>query len=796
MADVRIFGGVGGWLSRTLTRKFLLLMAGFLALQVVQLGTGIVEAPQIGAKAAAINEAGRQRMRTLLLGSLAQQAVTAGSWETHQFHLFREAMDAADLYFDGHGASSDRPRGEADAGPVERLRWQTRSDWRAVLRPLLLAAGQSAHAASARDAIARYHLIAGDKLLRLDQVVAAMEHEVRERSQSLAWAHGIILAVSLLLGLIGFAMARHLVTRPLRRLIGAAEAIAAGAYERRVPVSSRDELGELAATFNRMAVAVGEQTARLRALSQAAAAVTSTLALNDILDAVMRRAVGLSGVEAACIALRDPTTGTFKDRVTHGLSKDFARDMVFRPGGLAEQALTGSAPVLSDDRPGSRHPLSPLARAEGIRCLVCLPLLSRDNRLGVVFFYRDDRDAFTAGEIEDLRIFASLAAGAIANARLHEETLGMAITDKLTGLRNRRLFDQHLNDETARSRRDGRPLALLLADIDHFKRVNDTYGHAAGDQVLQSVSRSVAAASRQADLAARFGGEEFAVLLPDTDAEGARLVAERIRSSVAGGPVRLADGGDIAVTLSIGIAIGPQDGETPDRMLERADQALYSAKRAGRNRVFLYRETPKARLEGDPAQLQALLGRGAESIPEIITAFSAKARFYRGHSEAVAEAARRLGAALGLGADEREALGLAALLHDLGMIGIPDEILNRRGGLSETEWALVQSHAAAGAELLARVPALGHLAPIVRHHHERFDGSGYPDGLRGEAIPYLARVLAVADAYGTVAGGWVGRTPQSEAQALEMVRAGAGTAFDPRVAGALTAPPCLLEVGA
>jgi diguanylate cyclase (GGDEF)-like protein len=789
MAGVRALFAIGNWLSRTLTRKFLLLLGAFLVLQIGQLAAGVREMLHFGEDAAAINEAGRQRTRALLLANLAGEAAEAGAWNAGGHRLYRETIAAADAYFAGRGRHDHAPRIAAALAVA-------RADWQRELRPLLEAAEQVGDRAASRAAAERYRALARDKLGNVEAIVTLREAHARDGARALALLQCALLAAGLLLGLAGFIMARRIVSRPLRRLIEATNAIAAGAYDRRVAVTSRDELGELAGTFNRMAVAVGETTSRLRALTQAAAAVTSSLSLKEILDEVLRRGAGLTGARAACIALFDPRAGLFEERVTYGLSERFVKNMSFRPGGLAEEAFLGNATVASDDHPGTRHKLSRLAREEGIRSFICIPLVSGDRRLGVVYFYRGDRDCFSDDEISVLRTFASLAAGAIANARAHEETLDLAITDKLTGLRNRRLFDQHLEDETAQARREGRPLALLLADIDHFKRINDTYGHAAGDLVLQSVGRLILAQSRQSDLAARIGGEEFAVLLPDTGAGGAKLAAERIRHAIAGEPPHLLGYGEVKVTLSFGIATFGKDGVAPQTLFERADQALYMAKREGRNRIRLYDETLKARLDRDPAHLVELLAQGEECIPAIVTAISVKAPFFRGHSEAVAEATQRLAGALGFSPGVREALRLAALLHDMGMITVPDEVLAKKGGLGAGEWALVKGHAAAGAEFLERVPTLRHLAPMVRHHHERWDGGGYPDGLRGEAIPYLARVLAVADAYGAIVSGWVGRSAEPESRALQALRAGAGTQFDPEIVAALARPARPLELAA
>ena len=403
----------------------------------------------------------------------------------------------------------------------------------------------------------------------------------------------------------------------------------------------------------------------------------------------------------------------------------------------------------------------------------------------MVYFYRTDRDTFTAEEIELLTTFASLAAGAIENARLHEHLAGEARTDALTTLYNRREFETRLAEEQARAKRYGKPYAFMMLDIDRFKQVNDIYGHVAGDAVLKALTDIIRGQLREADIPARYGGEEFAVILPETDAAAAKDVAERVRRAIAATPFLLPDGRKIGITVSIGVSYYPECAGSPQEVVDRADQALYIAKEAGRNRVVLYREMLKARIEHDPSCIVALLNESLDNIQPVVTAISAKAAFFRGHTRAVEQAALQLAQALRLTAADTEALQLASRLHDIGMAVIPDTILNKTTKLTDEEWALSRHHPAVAADWLEQVPALEHLAPIVRHHHERYDGSGYPDGLKGEATPYLARVLAVANAYASMVTDWPGHRAGTPEEARAALLSGAGRQFDPNVVEAL-----------
>lgn len=440
-------------------------------------------------------------------------------------------------------------------------------------------------------------------------------HDIAEREteEALARAHaarrwayaliaGIFIAGIAVAAATAFALGRT-VLLPLRALETGAKRFGAGELSRRVELNRPDELGRLAQTFNTMAealeksrAALDQHSSQLNALNQIAIAITSLSSLQDILNEIMRCGIVLTGAKASCIAFYDETTALFTQWVTQGLSEHFVGNLSFSPGGLADEAFTGGSYILSNDRPETRHKLSRLARREHLRCFICLPLTSRDRRLGVIYFYRKDRDTFTPTEIELLTTFASLAAQAIENARLYAQVQEQARTDALTGLNNRGEFQRQLKQEEERSRRYHRSFSLLMLDIDHFKTVNDSYGHQAGDEVLRALAARLREQKRPVDHAARYGGEEFVVILPETTNEGALALAERLRAAVADTSVLVTEGRTISVTISIGVATFPADAESGTALIAAADAALYAAKQGGRNRVVRYEPVP-----GEPA---------------------------------------------------------------------------------------------------------------------------------------------------------------------------------------------------
>jgi diguanylate cyclase (GGDEF)-like protein len=341
---------------------------------------------------------------------------------------------------------------------------------------------------------------------------------------------------------------------------------------------------------------IARKSAQLAALNRVMATVTSSLDLRHVFDEVMRCAAELTGARASCIALYDEAERRFRDWVTRGLSEHFTRNMAFRPGGLAEEAFSSGTHVLSNDQPGTRHRLSTLARQEGIRSFVCLPLTFQPQKFGLLYVYRDDRDDFEREEIELLATFAHVAAGAISNARLYAQMAELARTDALTGIANRRAFDERLATEAARAERYRRAFAVLAVDVDHFKRINDTYGHQAGDEALKFLAALLRDRGRAGiDVAARVGGEEFALLLPETGTDGARDMGERVRTAVEHSPIHLGEGIDVGVTVSVGVSCYPDHADSADTLMRNADEALYTAKRLGRNRTVVFGERTEAR---------------------------------------------------------------------------------------------------------------------------------------------------------------------------------------------------------
>jgi two-component system cell cycle response regulator len=399
----------------------------------------------------------------------------------------------------------------------------------------------------------------------------------------------------------------HSTTRPLGDLAGAADRVANGDLDTRVPILRPDELGRLAGTFNRM-------TRELQAYVQALTAsrdqlrghlailgetLSSTHDLHRILQVILRTALAATGARAGLVLLTDPGGTQLIAQCGIGLTGDWdlsddelrARRLPVGSGMLGSvaagsEARRGFGAIAETEPPCRTYVAVPICAPVGAED----PLMTDEHPLlptfGVLALYdRVGGGPFDDADLQTLRTFAGQAGVAVHNVRIHEEAQRLSLTDPLTGLWNYRYLRESLRREVERASRFGRTLTVLVLDLDHFKDVNDTYGHAAGDTVLSEFARRIRVGLREVDVAFRQGGEEFVVLLPETDAYGGTIVAERLGEAVRGEPVRVEnrDSAEISISVSIGVAVYPEHGNTAQQVVDAADDALYAAKKAGRD---------------------------------------------------------------------------------------------------------------------------------------------------------------------------------------------------------------------
>jgi diguanylate cyclase (GGDEF)-like protein len=504
------------------------------------------------------------------------------------------------------------------------------------------------------------------------------------------------------------------------------------------------------------------------ALVRAARALNMSLELEEVLRTLAREAAHAVGADITGVYLGNARDGGVAT-AGHNVPDDW-HGLVLAPGeGAAGQVLvTGRAFVTND----YQRDVKPSGHASliGFRTALAVPMTWNDELKGALSVGWTTMRRVEDEDRRTLEAIADLATVACHNAETYEQVQVAARTDALTGLLNHGAMQVRVREEIARARRDGTPLSYVIIDLDDFKRVNDVRGHQAGDELLRQVAALLQHELRPYDQIARYGGDEFVLLLPGSDEATARAVAERVRDAMAG---------SLVGACSLGVAEW-RDPLDADALLEQADRALLLAKRTGKGRVAV----ANADVERELAMLQAQRGSPA-AVQALAAAIEERDNYTHEHSEEVVHLARGVAMILGLQAEQAERIAHAALLHDVGKLAVPNEILHKPGPLTPEEWEVMAEHPVAGERILLRIPDLAMIAPIVRHEHEHWDGSGYPDGLSGRLIPIGSRIILACDAYHAMITDRPYREALSPPEAAAQLRAGALAQFDPDVVEAL-----------
>jgi len=373
-----------------------------------------------------------------------------------------------------------------------------------------------------------------------------------------------------------------------------------------------------------------------------------------------------------------------------------------------------------------------------------------------------------------LGLFATVLYQRRKIADLADRVAAASRFDPLTGLLNRPAFEEMLHFELDRSRRTGRPLAVIVGEIDGMARLNAERGHGAGDVALKQIGQHMTKWKRRIDSAGRIAGERFAVLLPETDEHGAFLVAERLRRATRRSFAQDA----LPLTISFGASSYPDHGEELGVLMGAAGRAVDAAVELGRDRSVVYCPDVARMLDElpDPETAEPRLS----SIIGLAEELDVRDTGHTGHCHTVARYAELMARELGFEPERVERIRLAGLVHDIGKTGVSDRLISKSGPLEPEDWHSIRTHPEIGGRLLAH-PELEDLSAWVLAHHERPDGKGYPFGLVCEEIPIEARILAVADAYEAMTSERAFRSALGDEVAIGVLRAGAGTQFDPAV---------------
>jgi diguanylate cyclase (GGDEF)-like protein len=513
-----------------------------------------------------------------------------------------------------------------------------------------------------------------------------------------------------------------------------------------------------------------------RALVRAARALNASLDLQEVLRTLAREAAVALGAHFSGVYLGRAganlvaTAGHNVPEGWHGLE--------LRPGdGAAGRAVALGRPFSTEDHQSDVVP-PPHDVMERFRTALAVPMTWDGEVQGAVSVGWTATHHVGEDDTRTLAAIADLATFACHNAETYEQVQHAARTDALTGLLNHGAMQVRLREEIARARRDGTPLSCAIVDLDDFKRVNDVRGHQAGDDLLRRVATALAQQLRPYDQVARYGGDEFVLLLPGLAEDAATQVAERVRDAVADSTVSETRPA-VPGACSIGVAQWHEPLDA-DALLDHADRALLLAKRTGKGRVAV----ANADVERELALVHARAASPA-AMQALAAAIEERDAYTREHSDEVVHLARGVALILGLESRQVERIAFAALLHDVGKLAVPHSILLKPGPLDSGEWRLMAEHPIVGERVLLRIPELAPIAPIVRHEHEHWDGTGYPDGLQGRKIPIGARIILACDSYHAMITNRPYRRALSAADALQELRRGAGSQFDPDVVDAL-----------
>jgi len=423
--------------------------------------------------------------------------------------------------------------------------------------------------------------------------------------------------------------------------------------------------------------------------------------------------------------------------------------------------------------------------SEKSRFSATIPLQTNESVLGVLEVAMEDM-GFHGVEV-DIALLASFGfqvGVALDNALLHKKVEDESHIDGLTRIHTRQYLEALIEDRVKRGARYGEVFAALMVDIDRFKSINDVHGHEVGDRVIKKVVGVLKNEVRETDYLGRWGGEEFMIILSHVGWEEAVTISERIRLQVEALSFMEVCGAELPITVCVGVACYPDHSESSDGVVRCADNAMRFAKRSGRNRTQLFSED----MDNMPIEYsrnEIKWSAGMETIRALAAALDAKDSYTASHSEAVKMLSVKIAEQMHLNEEHRDILERAGLLHDIGKVAIPDSLLNKPGVLNPDEWAIIREHPRMGVLILKEAPQLAPIIPVVLHHHENYDGTGYPQGIAGQNIPMLSRILRVADVFMAMISTRPYRKALSPEEAWHSIEQASGRLFDPTVVEAL-----------
>jgi diguanylate cyclase (GGDEF)-like protein len=518
---------------------------------------------------------------------------------------------------------------------------------------------------------------------------------------------------------------------------------------------------------------IAARTRQLQVLHDILRAATSSLNVNEVLGQILRSTSQALSADATAIFLLEDGQHGYPSLRLHAQSGFDQPEHHALLNAIPPRWGRGLEKMLAERQ---CLPVACEARDEAdTRAEVwCAPLHWRGRTMGILGAARWHG---SLGKTEQglLQAVALEVAVALQNARLYHVAVEAADHDGVTDLLNHRAIVQQVGECFRQSERTKQSLAVILIDLDNFKRINDTHGHLCGDQVLKTVAEVLRQCSREGDFAGRYGGDEFILLCPGLEADGARQLAETLNERLSETFLTRPGGGTLPISASFGVAIAPQMAGSQHELLALADMNLYESKGRGAGSIVGLDE---------PEESEPICAGSFSTLDALVTAVDNRDRYTRKHSEDVCEYSMMIARELGWSEETLRTLRIAGLLHDLGKIAIPDSILRKPGALTDDEYEIMKQHPVLGWLIVSAIPSLSETLPAIKHHHERWDGRGYPDGLAGEDIPELGRLMAVADAFSAMTTDRPYRKGMPVQEAVKRLRDGMGTQFDPDMAQA------------
>ena len=522
--------------------------------------------------------------------------------------------------------------------------------------------------------------------------------------------------------------------------------------------------------------------------------MNSSKPLNNVLETIVNSIQGELGyVHSSIMRKQKDEEGEYLSVVAEAVNQTIkraddilqtpiqARRLAYTKGGMFAEALENRKIVQSKDIAASLHAIMPnveqsvideVLTDKSIRSIIVIPLYTMETPFGL-FCVFSSREELAESETDFLSMFAQQIELAITIADLFEKVKEQAITDGMTGLYNRRYFEEYLKKEVTRAKRINQPFSIIGIDLDFLKKINDKYGHAYGDLAIKSIAQVLMSNARSIDTAARMGGEEFNILLPGIDSKGAMTAAERIRKAI-----EICELDTIGhITASIGVASFPEHSDSLEEILELTDQAMYQSKREGRNRVTLAK--PVSETSWQEIAVNTFMdilskhdvpieGGLSEELINKLTSINHQAELPKEvlynvadmltktynplHESGVVKSKVLLASSLAkrfdLPKEEVDNLKVAVLLYDIGNLMLPKEILQKASPLTDEERKHIQEHPVIAArEILKPISYVQDIIPIVEHHHENWDGTGYPGKISKDEIPITSQIILIVDAY-------------------------------------------------